>query len=318
MMVLMPNVLARAISSLFRTVPQKRSCEICPHFAAHGAFEHTDRAQMKHVIIETLRHSRLLISVILRVASTSTKTSFFSHGFRRTIVTLERNNFEPFAAIHRMYSFHCASSGSRTSRALITKQRSRFHACLVLATLFIHLALGCICPVHSATSGQDTVNNLITILTGYGEDYEVAARATRRYIDYEAMAQLVLGPKEWRLLRRTQQNEFVTAMRQLVEQRYIRRWQRIFKNGRLHIVAETQQGNEVRITSLLSLGKKQDQLIWRLSSREGYPKVVSLAVNDRDLSGILTKRLRSYLKKHGFSELIAWMRKLPASSRAST
>lgn len=214
-----------------------------------------------------------------------------------------------------MESLEQSMHGSLAGKTPIVRWTSCIRACIVLSASLV-LSFSSFCPAIGEESAESTVTSLITLLTKPVPDVEGVRKATRQYIDYDGMAQLVLGTSQWRRLNSRQRSEFSTAMRELVEQRYITRWQKIFKNGSMRFLSESQRGRELYIEALLTLGKKKDRLVWHLSSQQGDPKVVSLSVNGRDLSGILAKRLRNYLTKHGFNELIAWMRKVQPTTHS--
>lgn len=173
------------------------------------------------------------------------------------------------------------------------------------------LTAGAICfsaPAVFAHSGRQTVDSLIDTLSKAGTIDERASCEATRYIDYETMAEVALGKPQWAKLSSTQQHDFVAALRRLVEHRYYKRWQRIFENGKLSHLSESKQGSDIRVISLLIVGKKKDRLTWRLASREGDLRIISLAVGDRDLLTRVGERLRTHLNRKGIVSLIAWLR----------
>lgn len=160
----------------------------------------------------------------------------------------------------------------------------------------------------SAQSGREAVGSLIVILSkARSIDEHVKLEATR-YIDYETMAQTALGDRQWAQLSAAQQRDFVVALRQLVEHRYYKRWQKIFENGKLCYLSESRRGQEIRVDTVLTVGRKKDKVTWRLAQKEGEPRIISLAVDDRDLLTRVSKRFRMHLGRRGIDGLIAWLR----------
>ncbi len=123
------------------------------------------------------------------------------------------------------------------------------------------------------------------------------------------MAESSVGQVQWNKLNATQKREFVSALRHLVENRYYRRWQHIFHKSKLTILSETTTRNELWVKTMLSIGKKQSYVTWRLRrNNNGEPMVVSLTVGEKDLLTRMTVRFQKQIAKSGIEGLIAWLK----------
>ncbi|MBX9770691.1 MAG: ABC transporter substrate-binding protein [Candidatus Obscuribacterales bacterium] len=178
----------------------------------------------------------------------------------------------------------------------------------LLITLLI--LLSCTLPANAQT-GTAVVEDLVTLFSGWSGDdddhsiYEPAAR----HIDYQEMAETSVGQAQWNKLNATQKREFVSALRHLIENRYYPRWHHIFHKGKLTIVSETTTRNELWVKTLLSIGKKQSYVTWRLRRNDsGEPMVVSLTVGEKDLLTRMTVRFQKQIAKSGIEGLIAWLK----------
>jgi len=139
------------------------------------------------------------------------------------------------------------------------------------------------------------------------EDKELNGKASA-FIDYPEMASRCLGKREWDALNAGQKKEFVSTLRNLVETRYYPRWRKIFGTGKVTFQDEVSQGGDTVVHTRLSIGKKEEVLAWRMAEATGSPKVVSLAVDDKDLLERLKKRIQAKQQKAGFEALLAWMK----------
>lgn len=126
-----------------------------------------------------------------------------------------------------------------------------------------------------------------------------------RYIDYDAMAQRSLGAPQWSKLTAKQKQDYIAALKVLMEQRYYPRWHRIFSKAKMEYVSKSSNGSDVLVKTNLIVGKKRDAMTWRVNDKSD--KVVSLAIGDKDLLDRLTNRLQPKLKKSGFDSMLAWM-----------
>lgn len=161
-----------------------------------------------------------------------------------------------------------------------------------------------------AQTGRETIEKLVQVFTaGSGkpsnrQSYQEASQ----YIDYRGMAQRSLNADEWKKLSAPQKEEFTKDLRALIEERYYARWHKIFSKGKLAFTGETSQGGDALVNTKLTLGKKVDQLQWRLDCQGTERKVVSLSVGDSDLLKKLSSRLQGRLNKYGFTGLLVWMK----------
>lgn len=176
-------------------------------------------------------------------------------------------------------------------------------------------AIFCVCGPAQAQTGRATIDRLVGIFSqwsGSSQESKVYREAAG-YIDFEGMAERSLSG-EWKKLSPAQRAEFTDTLRTLIEERYYLRWHKIFKKAKLAYVNESSAGGDTKVATLITLGKKKDQVEWQLDSKDGQPKLINLAVNDSDLLNRLSGRLQNKLNKAGFAAMIAWMKNKSNSS----
>ena len=162
-------------------------------------------------------------------------------------------------------------------------------------------------PVQ-AQAGKATIDKLVQVFThwsGSPKDTSAYVEASR-YIDYTGMAQRSLTPAEWNKLSAEQKAQLAKTLRALIEQRYYTRWHKIFNKGKVIYESETASGGDTVVKTQLNVGKKVDQLEWRLDN--GGTKVVSLSIGEADLLKKLSARLQGRLNKYGFDGLLTWLK----------
>jgi ABC-type transporter MlaC component len=181
---------------------------------------------------------------------------------------------------------------------------------LVAAACFVASSL-CVGDAHAEVNagGKATiekVSNLFSVWTGSSS--QSVSREAAQLIDFDEMSEKALGA-HWNTLSPTQRREFVQTLRHIIEERYYKRWHRVFAKGDLAFKSEAPVEGDLFIRTALKVGTKQDILIWRLSNKTGSYKVISIAVNKKDLLHRLSTRLDQRLrKKDSFNSLLAWMR----------
>lgn len=124
-------------------------------------------------------------------------------------------------------------------------------------------------------------------------------------IDYAKMSERCLGKGPWDSLDSSRKRDFTVTLRGLVEARYYPRWRKIFSSGKVVFLDETAQGGDTLVHTKLTLGKKEETLSWRVTGAS--PRIVSLAVADKDLLDRLTTRVQAKYRKAGFDSLLSWM-----------
>ena len=161
-----------------------------------------------------------------------------------------------------------------------------------------------------AQAGKPIIHDLVTLLSLWAGD-EIGpniSTSAAKYIDYEGMAELAVGSSVWTKLPAGQRREFVITFRKLVEQRYYPRWHKIFSKGKLVYHDEVTVNGDTLVKTFLTVGKKEDLVIWRLHSAHGELKIVSLSVADKDLLKRLRERFHRHLDKGGFDGMMAWLK----------
>ncbi len=165
-------------------------------------------------------------------------------------------------------------------------------------------------PAHGGIpTGAQVVNQVAELFSAWSSkaSNKVLLDRAASLIDYEMMSEAALGDY-WNKLNPAQKVEFVKTFRFLIEEKYYERWHKIFQKGDLQYRNESQSSGELFIRTTLTVGKKQDALIWRLKRKDGIYRVISLQVNEKDLVKQLSLRLERHTKKDNFKKLLAWMR----------
>ncbi|MBZ0187385.1 MAG: ABC transporter substrate-binding protein [Candidatus Obscuribacterales bacterium] len=178
----------------------------------------------------------------------------------------------------------------------------------ILSTSILFL-LVVFCLPSFAASGKNTIDRVVGIFSVWtgAEPSMTLYNEVACYIDYGEMAVRSMG-KHWSTLSEVERREFVFVFRKLVEERYYKRWHKIFSKGSLKIVKEVPTSGGLFVRTRLILGKQDDMLIWHLSKRSGQYKVVSIAVEGKDLLTRMSGRLQKHMEKDGFQKLLAWMK----------
>ncbi len=175
-------------------------------------------------------------------------------------------------------------------------------------TILLLLSALAVLPAQ-AREGWSTVENVVDIFTtwqGKKPNRAISAAASE-YIDYSEMAERALG-RQWSKIDASEKREFVSLFTRVIEERYYPRWHKVFSRGKLEYIKDAPLADGVRVTTLCTVGKKKDTIIWQLSKRSGNYKVVSLAVDDQDLVTRIGSRIQKHMKSESFDDLIAWMK----------
>lgn len=162
-------------------------------------------------------------------------------------------------------------------------------------------------PVNSAGKATiEKVSNLFSVWTA--SSAPSVSKEAAVLIDYDEMAEKAMGV-HWGRLNPVERKQFTATLRHIIEQRYYKRWHKVFARGELAYKTEQPVEGDLFVRTNLKVGKKSDVLIWRLSNRSGQYKVISIAVNRKDLLDRLSTRLDARMKKkESFQQLLAWMR----------
>lgn len=179
-----------------------------------------------------------------------------------------------------------------------------------IASIIVMLAASCAPPAMAASdTGWTSVEKLVNAVSSWKGDKADPGvnKQVAQYIDYQSMGQRALGSEQWNKLTTGQRQQFVTALRNLMEQRYYPRWHRIFAKAKLDHVSDAAAGFDTLVKTNMVVGKKTDSLVWRLTGKGNEAKIVSLAIGDNDLLTKLKVRLQEKLAKSNFPTLLAWM-----------
>jgi ABC-type transporter MlaC component len=165
-------------------------------------------------------------------------------------------------------------------------------------------------PSRAQNNGKEAVQELVTLFSAWSDQrgrrniFDAAAQ----HIDYQTMAEMAFTRPQWDSFTVEQKREMVQSFRSLVENRYYKRWHKLFLRSHLNIANEAKAGSDTYVKTYLTQGKDDDTVIWRLHPRGGELMVVDLNVNGRDLITRLSERFQKQLKKRGANGLIAWIK----------
>jgi phospholipid transport system substrate-binding protein len=190
---------------------------------------------------------------------------------------------------------------------VISKRNARMAllaACVVASTVCVTVAQAQVSASGKATI--EKVSNLFSVWTT-GSSQSVSREAAQ-FIDYDEMSEKAMGT-HWGRLNPTERKQFTATLQHIIEQKYYKRWHKVFAKGELAYKSESPVDGDLFVRTALKMGAKNDVLIWHLSNRTGNYKVISIAVNKKDLLDRLSTRLDARLKKkESFQQLLAWMR----------
>lgn len=182
---------------------------------------------------------------------------------------------------------------------------------VILLSLLTALSLSPLAlPAVAQASGKETVQQLVTLFSAWGDGrgrsniFEAAAH----HIDYPAMAEMSFTAVQWDSFAPAQRRDLIGSFRTLVENRYYKRWHKLFLRSRLTVANEAHAGGDIYVKTFVTEGKDEDTVIWRLRPHNGEPMVVSLNVNGKDLISRLSDRFQKQLKRKGTQGLVAWMK----------
>ncbi len=167
-------------------------------------------------------------------------------------------------------------------------------------------------PAQGQT-GKGTIDALVKTLAGLqinksGISSPQLAEVAK-YIDYQTMAEQALGNKEWQQLNTTQRKIYLQSFKSLVEHRYYKRWHKIFSKSKIAYENEdktaTRKDNEIMVKTALSADKDTKMVIWTLTAQQ--PKVINLAVDDRDILNKVQSRFQGKIARAGVPAFLAWL-----------
>jgi ABC-type transporter MlaC component len=169
------------------------------------------------------------------------------------------------------------------------------------------------CSSNDGSEGQSVVEHLARLFTQWsGEDNQDIFKDAANSIDYQEMSERALGPY-WAHLKPNEQADFIRNFQHLVEERYYKRWHRLFQSGKLNFVDEASSRlGDLTIRTNLSAGRKSESLTWHLCNKSGRYRVISLAAGQDDLLERVSDRLRRRLARGGLQRLLTWMKKASA------
>jgi ABC-type transporter MlaC component len=169
-------------------------------------------------------------------------------------------------------------------------------------------------PTNIHAAGWSTVQKIVQTFKGsslFDAQDKAGRAAMAELIDFNQIARRALNASEWQALTAQEKQELAGTIQTLLERRYYPRWKKIFGKGEVFYSAENKNGpnkNDIFVATTLRLGTKEDPLTWQLSSDAGKTRVISLAVNKKDLLGTLHQRIEARQVKGGYPAMIAWLK----------
>lgn len=128
-------------------------------------------------------------------------------------------------------------------------------------------------------------------------------------MDFDEMVRRSFGNKSWAKFSESEKKEFLALFKRLIQIRYYPRWSRIFQSGHFDSKTETKAGKDVLVAGTLKLDGKENQLSFRLVNDADGLKLVSMAVEDKDLLERTSAKLKRGLAHKGTKGLIAHLQK---------
>jgi ABC-type transporter MlaC component len=186
----------------------------------------------------------------------------------------------------------------------------------MLKKVTLAIALSALCtmqlnaPVVAQSSGRDVVQDLVTLFSAWsnGRGRHTIYDEASHHIDFPTMTEMAFTPAQWDAFTTVQKRDLIASFRTLVENRYYKRWHKLFLRSRLTVANEARAGGDIYVKTYVTEGRTEDTVIWRLHPHSGEPMVVSLNVNGKDLVNRLSERFQKQLKKRGAPGLVAWMK----------
>lgn len=186
---------------------------------------------------------------------------------------------------------------------------TRYSYVFVRGLLCLALAITA-CPEACAESAKEVVQDVVTLLSA-GSNKTVddqVVEAVSKQIDYEYMGEYTLGSTLWNKLNSGQHKEFVETLKTLIEREYYPRWHKIFFRGKLTYLSEVKASKDTFVKTLLTIGNKENIVVWRVRARGGDPRVVSMAVGDKDLLTKVSDRFRDLMEDEDYAGLMEWLK----------
>ncbi len=175
--------------------------------------------------------------------------------------------------------------------------------------LFLAISLFYYCfiqPAFSFQTGKETVEFLVnTFLIWNGEQNQDKLRMeTANYIAYRQMAQESIGSLNWDKLSNAQKYQYTQLFEKLIEKKFYPRWHKLFNRGKITINNEIKVDDEIYVRSILQENDDSDEVTWKFKKIDGNLKLVSLALNKKDLMNKISHRLKKKYDKLGYDKYI--------------
>jgi ABC-type transporter MlaC component len=180
---------------------------------------------------------------------------------------------------------------------------------VILGFIFL-MAAPCALASVPNSQGKVVIQRLADLFVRWTSGANRAATFSEaaKYIDYKGMAEGALTPAQWNKMSADEKSRYTTAFRRLIEQRYYKRWNKIFQRSKLVFAGESRSEKDTYVKTLLVNKRGEDDtVIWRLQSRNGQPMLISLDVNGKDLLQRVGSRFQKQYDKSGANSLIQWI-----------
>lgn len=161
----------------------------------------------------------------------------------------------------------------------------------------------------SAQTGKETIESLVGIFSNSGSSPTSFSQnqlsEAAKYIDYPTMAEESLG-QYWNKLSDKQKAVYLQSFKSLIEQRYYKRWHRVFSKSKISYADEKKlpSGNVIVKTKILT-GEESKTVLWTLTGND--PKVVNLTVDQEDLVKKANARFARKIAGVGIPAFIKWI-----------
>lgn len=193
--------------------------------------------------------------------------------------------------------------------------RSLISGALVLIFGFFFAQAGCASPSTAdklkGATGKDVVATFLNSFarTTKAKSPDSTFVEVSKAMDFDEMVRRSFGEADWEKFTDAEKKELSVLFKKLIQIRYYPRWSRIFRNGHFDYKAESISGKDTLVKGTLKLDGKNSQLTFRLFKNTDGLKLISMAINDKDLLERTSIKLKRGLSRKGTKELILHLRK---------
>ncbi|MBC7999143.1 MAG: ABC transporter substrate-binding protein [Leptolyngbya sp.] len=165
-------------------------------------------------------------------------------------------------------------------------------------------------------NGKEAVANFLNSFTPSTKvkSPELTFVEVAKSMDFDEMVHRSFGEAEWEKFTDAEKKELSTLFKKLIQIRYYPRWSRIFQAGHFDSKTEGKSGQDTLVKGTLKLDGKSSQLTFRLAKDADSLKLISMAIDEKDLLERTSIKLKRGLSRKGAKGLILHLRKKTSES----